>query len=153
MGLVQDVVVAARTLRATYNVPPAQRIAIEIRTPSAERRAVLEGASFIIEGVGRLTVTITEKGDHVPQSAKAIVGGDIEVIVPLAGLVDIDAEKARIRKEIGKAEKEVSGIERKLGNEKFLARAPEEVVEEQHRRLAEEKQRGKLLAEALEFLA
>ena len=153
MGLIQDVIVAARTLRATYNVPPAQRIAIEIRTPSAERRAVLEGGSFIIENVGRLTVTIAESGEHVPQSAKAIVGGDIEVIVPLAGLVDIDAEKARIRKEIGKAEKEVSGIERKLGNEKFLARAPEEVVEEQHRRLAEERQRGKLLAEALEFLA
>ncbi|MCP4448347.1 MAG: valine--tRNA ligase [Myxococcales bacterium] len=153
MGLVRDVIVAARTLRATYNVPPAQRIAIEVRVPSEECREVLIGRKSIIESVGRLDVTICEKGDHVPQSAKAIVGGDIEVIVPLAGLVDIDAEKDRIRKEIGKAEKEVSGIEKKLGNEKFLARAPEEVVEEQYRRLAEEKQRGRLLAEALEFLA
>jgi len=153
MGLVQDVIVAARTLRATYNVPPAQKIAIEVRVPAADRRAVLETGKFIIESVGRLNVTISTSGDHVPQSAKAIVGGDIEVIVPLAGLVDIDAEKDRIRKEIGKADKEVSGIEKKLGNEKFLARAPKEVVEEQHRRLAEEKQRGKLLAEALEFLA
>ncbi len=153
MGLIQDVIVAARTLRATYNVPPAQKISVEVRAPSTDRRAVLEGGASIIESVGRLTVTISEKGDHVPQSAKAIVGGDIEVIVPLAGLVDIDAEKARIRKEIGKTEKEVSGIERKLGNEKFLARAPQEVVDEQHRRLAEEKQRAKLLAEALEFLA
>jgi valyl-tRNA synthetase len=153
MGLVQDVIVAARTLRATYNVPPAQKIAIEVRVPNTERRDVLETGKFIIESVGRLSVTLSAGGDHVPQSAKAIVGGDIEVIVPLAGLVDIDAEKARIRKEIGKAEKEVAGIERKLGNEKFLARAPKEVVEEQHRRLSEEKQRGKLLAEALEFLA
>jgi valyl-tRNA synthetase len=81
------------------------------------------------------------------------VGGDIEVVVPLAGLVDIEAEKARIQKEIKKAEKEVSGIEKKLSNEKFLARAPQDVVDEQHRRLAEEQQRGKLLVEALEFLA
>ncbi len=153
MGLIKDVIVAARTLRATYNVPPAQRIAIEVRAPSEDRRAVLEGGKSLIESVGRLEVTISAEGEHVPQSAKAIIGGDIEVIVPLAGLVDIDAEKARIRKEIGKAEKEVKGIEKKLSNEKFLARAPKEVVEEQHRRLAEEQQRGKLLAEALEFLA
>ncbi len=153
MGLLQDVIVSARTLRATYNVPPAQRISIEVRAPQAERRAVLESGKSIIESVGRLNVTISETGEHVPQSAKAIVGGDIEVIVPLAGLVDIDAEKARIRKEIDKANKEVTGIEKKLSNEKFLARAPQEVVDEQHRRLAEEKQRGKLLAEALDFLS
>ncbi len=153
MGLVQDVIVSARTLRATYNVPPAQKIAIEVRVPSEARRNVLEQGRSIIESVGRLEVNLSAGGEHVPQSAKAIVGGDIEVIVPLAGLVDIDAEKARIKKEITKAEKEVSGVERKLSNEKFLARAPKEVVEEQHRRLAEEKQRGVLLAEALEFLA
>src|SRR5690606_771729 len=107
----------------------------------------------IIESVGRLELLISEAGEPVPQSAKAIVGGNIEVIVPLAGLVDIEAEKARIRRDMGRAEKEVDGIAKKLSNAKFLARAPEEVVEEQQRRLVEEQQRQKLLAEALEFLS
>lgn len=152
MQLVHDVIGAARTLRSTYNVPPAQKIAIEVRAPEASRRAVLEEWKSIVETVGRLETTITESGEPIPQSAKAIVGGDIEVIVELAGLVDIVAERARINKEIAKATKEVSGIERKLSNEKFLAKAPEEVVEEQRRRLVEESQRKVLLGEALDQL-
>jgi valyl-tRNA synthetase len=153
MKLVQDVIISARTLRSTYHVPPAQRVTALLRVPDTQKRGVLEEWKSILESVGRLDVNIQESGDHVLQSAKAIVGGDIEVVIPLAGLVDIEAEKKRIIKEISKAEKEVSGIQKKLGNEKFLARAPQEVVDEQHRRLAEEQQRGKLLAEALEFLA
>jgi hypothetical protein len=62
-------------------VPPAQKISIEVRVPAEDRRAVLEGGKSIIESVGRLDVTIAAKGDHVPQSAKAIVGGDIEALV------------------------------------------------------------------------
>jgi valyl-tRNA synthetase len=96
---------------------------------------------------------VSASGEHIAQSAKAIVGADIEVVVPLAGLVDIDAEKARIKKEMGKADKEIATIEKKLGNQNFLSRAPEEVVEEQRRRLAEEQQRRSLLAKALEYLA
>ncbi len=152
MGLVHGVIGAARTLRSTYHVPPAQKIAVEIRTQGKNSRAVLTEWKSIVETVGRLEVSITDATDAVPQSAKAIVGGDIEVIVPLAGLVDIDAERARIKKEIAKTEKEITGTEKKLSNEKFLARAPEEVVEEQRRRLVKEKQRKVLLGQALEQL-
>ncbi|MBL4634937.1 MAG: valine--tRNA ligase, partial [Kofleriaceae bacterium] len=152
MQLVHDVIGAARTLRSTYNVPPAQKIAIEIRAPEAKRRAVLVEWQGIIQTVGRLEVTICESGEPIPQSANAIIGGDIEVIVALAGLVDLDAERARINKEIARATKEISGIERKLSNEKFLARAPDAVVEEQRRRLVEETQRKELLGQALEQL-
>lgn len=152
MGLVQDVITSARTLRSTYHVPPAQRVRVEVRVPDAQKRSVLQEWKSILESVGRLEVELSASGGHLPQSAKTIVGGEIEVIVPLAGLVDIEAEKARIHKEIKKAEKEVTGIEKKLSNESFLSRAPDEVIKEQHRRLAEEQQRGKLLAEALDFL-
>lgn len=152
MGLIQNVISSARTLRSTYHVPPAQRVAIEVRAPDAADRRVLEAGSAIIATVGRLDLTLSESGDPVPQSAKAIISGNIEIILPLAGLVDIDAERERIRKDIAKAEKEVLGIEKKLSNKDFLARAPEEVVEEQHRRLSDEQQRKTLLAEALEFL-
>jgi len=153
MTLLQDIIAAARTLRSTYNVPPAQKIAIEVRAPNAAQRQVIMDGSFIIQSVGRVQLTTCASGDPIAQSAQMVVGSDIEVVVPLVGLVDMEAEKKRIQKDIAKADKEVQSIEKKLGNEKFLARAPKEVVEEQHRRLAEEKQRGVLLREAFKVLA
>jgi valyl-tRNA synthetase len=81
-----------------------------------------------------------------------VVGADIEVVVPLAGLVDIEAEKKRIEKEIGKTDKEIAGEERRLGNPDFVARAPAEVVDEVRARLDEMKIRRQRLAEAVEAL-
>ena len=57
--------------------------------------------------------------------------------MPLAGIIDMDAERARLTKERDKAAKEIGRIEGKLGNDQFMAKAPEEVVEEQRERLAE----------------
>ncbi len=152
VGLIKDVAVSIRTLRATYNVPPSKTVSVHVRAPDADKRAILERHSALIETVARVELAIEVEGEHIPQSAKSIVGADIEVVVPLAGMVDIDAEKARIAKEIARADKEVTGIEKKLGNEKFVSRAPEEVVAEQRRRLEEEKMRREALVAALEAL-
>jgi valyl-tRNA synthetase len=72
--------------------------------------------------------------------------------MPLGGLIDVPAEKARITKELGKADKEIAALDKKLGNADFLARAPEEVVAEIRARLADEQQRRRALAEALDTL-
>lgn len=72
--------------------------------------------------------------------------------MPLGGLIDPAAERTRISKDLAKAEKEISGLEKKLGNADFLARAPKEVVDEQNARLAEEQARRARLLEALETL-
>ena len=102
--------------------------------------------------MARIELTLSASGDHVEQAAKSIVGSDIEVVVPLSGLVDVDAEKARIQKEIVKTEKEIAFVDKKLNNEKFVARAPEEVVEKERGRLLEERQRRDRLVEALSAL-
>jgi valyl-tRNA synthetase len=81
-----------------------------------------------------------------------VVTGEVEVVMPLGGLIDVAAEKTRIAKDIGKAEKEISVLERKLGNADFLARAPEDVVAEQRARLAEEQSRRERLTDALRTL-
>ncbi len=81
-----------------------------------------------------------------------MVRADIEVVVPLAGLIDLAAERARIQKEIGRAEKEIAAVDKKLSNEKFVANAPAEVVEEVRTRLADETSRRQRLAAALEAL-
>ena len=152
MALLQEVTVAVRNLRATYGVPPQKGVTAEIRTGNADKRAVLAAEKTLIERSARATLTVAESGEHVPHSAKSIVGADIEVIVPLEGLVDLAAERARIQKELKKNDKEIKFLQKKLGNQNFIARAPAAVVEKERARLIEEEQRKERLTEALEVL-
>ena len=90
--------------------------------------------------------------DAVPgQSAQGVVGG-INFALPLEGILDFDAERARLNKEIGVVEKEIAKIAGKLNNQGFLAKAPEEVVEENRQRLADETDTRDRLQLALERL-
>jgi len=152
MALLQDVAVAIRSLRSTYTVPPGKRIPAEARTQNGLARELMVQHRAVIENAAKVELTVSTGGDVPPQSAKKVVGSDIEVIVPLAGLIDIDAERARLTKEIGKSDKEIQRIDKKLGNEKFLQRAPEEVVATERERLTAEKERRERLVEALEAL-
>jgi valyl-tRNA synthetase len=152
MQILQDVVSTARMLKQTYNIPPAQSIGIELRVTNDASRATLEKYSQMVEGRAKVKATIATSGDAAPGSAKAFVGSEIQVLMPLGGLIDPVAEKTRIQKDIGKGEKEISSLEKKLGNQDFLSRAPEEVVAEIRQRLADEQQRLKLLVEAIDIL-
>jgi valyl-tRNA synthetase len=152
MDLLQEITGKIRTIRSTYNVPPSQRVAVTCAVADAGKRALIEEHAAVIRHTARVDLELVESAELPAQSAKGVVGADIEVIVPLAGLVDIDAEKQRIAKEIGKAEKEIGFLTKKLDNPKFVERAPAEVVDEQRERLDAEKERKQRLAEALEAL-
>jgi valyl-tRNA synthetase len=152
MALLQEVASAIRTLRSTYSVPPSWNVPVSVRVPDPDTRALIEQHRAVIENTARVTMTLSESGGPVEQSARQVVRADIEVVVPLKGLVDIEAEKARIQREIGKAEKEIAGLEKKLANQQFLANAPAEVVEEQRTRLVDEQTRRSRLAAAIEAL-
>jgi valyl-tRNA synthetase len=152
MALVQDVAVACRMLRATYGVPPAQTVAVELRATAEGARGSLEKYKDLIERSARITVTIEPGSAPLPGAAKAVVGADVQVLLPLGGLIEVPKEKARIQKDIEKSKKEIAVHEKKLANADFLARAPEEVVAEIRQRLADEKQRLQALVDALETL-
>jgi valyl-tRNA synthetase len=85
----------------------------------------------------------------VPGGSAQIVVGEATYALPLAGIIDIEAEKGRLTKEIGKLDSEIAGVDRKLGNEQFVAKAPEEVIEEQRTRRAEAVDRRERIAAAL----
>src|SRR6185436_7893441 len=136
-----------------YGVPPSQHVAVELRAAGDGTRALLERHLPLIERSAKITAAVTPGGGSVPGAAKALVGADVEVVMPLGGLIDVAAEKTRIEKDIGKVEKEIATLEKKLGNADFLARAPEDIVDEQRARLAEEQTRRQRLVEALETLA
>jgi valyl-tRNA synthetase len=149
MALLQEITVAIRMLRGTYNVPPSWSVPVELHAADERRRAIVERHREVIENGAKVTLTIAASGPRAPQSAKAVIGSDVELIMPLAGLVDIAAEKTRIAKEIGKTERDIAGLEKKLDNPDFLARAPEEVVAEQRARLIDENARKARLIDAL----
>ncbi len=149
MAMLQEITVGVRMLRGTYNVPPSWSVPVEIHAPEATR-AILERHRDIVENGAKVTLTLGGAGSSTAtQSAKAVIGADVEIVMPLAGLIDVAAEKTRIGKEIAKAEKEIAYYDRKLADEKFMARAPADVVLEQRTRKAEEEARKARLVEAL----
>jgi valyl-tRNA synthetase len=156
MQLLQDVAVGCRMLKQTYGVSPAQAIDVELRAVGAAARATLERHLAVVERAAKVSATIAAADGGVPApagSAKAVVGADVEIVMPLGGLIDAAAEKTRIAKDIARAEKEIASLEKKLGNADFLARAPEDVVTEQRGRLADERSRLLRLVDALATLS
>ncbi|MEE9385286.1 MAG: valine--tRNA ligase [Nannocystaceae bacterium] len=134
-----ELVSAVRMLCAESRVPAGKRVAVCMRAPNAELRASVERIRTRAVFVGRFaSYKLLEEGVAADRSsASAVIGGGIEVFVPLAGLIDVAEERARLDRERAKKEKELVAVSRKLENEKFLARAPLEVVEKEKTRRVE----------------
>jgi valyl-tRNA synthetase len=101
---------------------------------------------------GLSELTISAPGSKPPQSA-AHVGAEMEIFVPLAGVLDLNEESARLKKEIAKVDSELSSLRRKLENPNFMARAPAEVVEKDRSRVEELGARKAKLEDNLERIA
>ena len=152
MAVLQQTSVACRMLKQTYNVPPTQRTRIQIRVTSPETRAIVEKHLDKIDLTAKVSAELSAETTPVAGAAKAIVRADLEVIMPLGGLIDVGAESARIKKDLAKAEKEIATIQKKLENPDFLAKAREGLVDEVRARLAEEQTRRQRLVDALATL-
>jgi valyl-tRNA synthetase len=115
--------------------------------PSAEARARAERHGETIVRLGRLA-TISFAG-VAPKDAAQVVVGDTTAALALSGIIDMDAEKARIAKEVAKVGVEIKKVTDRLANPQFMARAPEEVVEELRERQADWEAKGRRLEAAL----
>jgi valyl-tRNA synthetase len=145
MALVQGVISAIRTIKAELNIAPTTRLNALVRTVSDAALEELEASREVISVLARLEgLTMGADAAGPRASASAVVEGN-EVIVPLAGLVDFEAELARLDKELGKVGKEKEKLEAKLANESFVSRAPADIV-------AKERARSQELAETQEKL-
>ena len=94
---------------------------------------------------------VTRKPAYPQGAVQLVVRGEV-VALPLAGVIDLDAERARLAKEMAKADADIARVDAKLGNANFVARAPEEVVEEEKEKREEARARKAKIAEALERL-
>lgn len=141
-----------RTLRAEMNVPPGPQIPVLIRDAGAKTQSRLKAYDDLIRRLGRIEKIEMLVGDG-PKGAAQIVIDEATVLLPLAGLIDVEKERARLKKDLDKAASEGEKIAKKLGNAQFVAKADPEVVEEQRQRLTEIEQMQAKLKLALERLA
>ncbi len=121
-----DLVSAIRSVRSEMSVPPGAEARLVAVQPDAATAARLSSQASALKRLARLSTI--ETGDAAPQLSVQIVVGDGVFALPLAGVIDIPAERARLDKGIAQAEAEVARIDKKLANERFVAGAPPEVV-------------------------
>jgi len=147
IGWVVDLVNEIRSARSETNVPAGAQIPLALVASSAEVRARAERWGDIVKRLAR--ISDISFADAAPKSSiQLIIRGEVAAL-PLEGVIDLDAERARLAKEIQKLDVEVGKIDAKLGNADFIKRAPEEVVEEQRERREEALARKTKMEEAL----
>ena len=145
-GRLQEVVRAVRRIRNENRIPEKARVDARIKTDSPE---VLLANRALLQRLAKLESL--EAGAAVgrpPASATEVLGGD-EVYVPIEGLVDLSAERERLKREIEKARGFLKGLESKLGNENFVQRAKPEVVQRERERAGEAREKIERLEQAL----
>jgi len=125
-----EVIKAARNLRAERNVPKDAKIAPVVVAAGSVAEGLRRGEAFLKSMIPAESVTITDRYDRPDDCAVAVLP-DSEVIIPLAGLIDKEAELAKHRKTLADLERQISGVRAKLNNESFVSRAPAEVVAQQ----------------------
>jgi valyl-tRNA synthetase len=141
-----------RTLRAEMNVPPGAQVPIQLCDANARTQTRLSAYGDLIRRLARIDRIDFVTGDG-PKGAAQIVLDEATILLPLAGVIDVDKERARLKKDLDKAAADADKIARKLGNEQFVAKADPDVVAEQREKLAEIQQTRDKLAQAMERLA
>ena len=148
MNAVIDLVSEIRSVRQTADLPAGEKFPMALIRDDTGAPTRLETYGSLIERMGRLEGLTVVEAAAAPKGV-ALVSRGSTYILDVAGSVDLAAVKARLTKEIAKAEKEIAVVDKKLGNPKFVANAPEEVVEEQKERRDGYAQAREKLAQAL----
>ena len=134
---VKKVIVGVRNVRGEMNISPAKALPIYLARGDAEdKRRLDENRQFLSKLASLESITWLDDPAEAPLCATALAG-DLEILVPMAGLIDVDAELARLDREIDKISIEVKKLSGKLSNAKFVDNAPAEVVAKERQKLEE----------------
>lgn len=150
MEWLQNAITEIRSVRSDMNVPAGAKIALLIKDASEQTQKRVQDYMDVLCRMARL-----ESVDFVsdaPKGSIQTVVGEATFILPIADIIDLDAERARLSKAIGKIDQDIQKIDGKLGNEKFVKNAPEEVIEEQKSRKEEALAKRQKLETALKQL-
>ncbi|MGZ4998987.1 MAG: class I tRNA ligase family protein, partial [Methylomonas sp.] len=133
---VMDFLLGIRRIRGEMNIAPGKPLNVLLQNGSLNDQAYLSNNQSYLLKLGRLEgITWLNAEETAPESAIALVG-DMKVLIPMAGLIDKEAELARLEKEIQRIEKELPRIEGKLSNASFVDKAPADVIAKEREKLA-----------------
>jgi valyl-tRNA synthetase len=146
-----DLISAIRSVRVETNVPGGAMVPLVVVGADAETRRRFAANDAEIKRLARIDA-ITLADTAPPKSAQIVIGATVACL-PLVGIIDLDAERLRLQKELGKIDADIARVDAKLSKPDFIARAPEEVVEGEREKREEAVQRRAKVVEALERLS
>jgi valyl-tRNA synthetase len=149
MEFVQNVINAIRNIRGENNIAPSKEISVQVRSDSS----VLEMYGSYLRKLARVTSIRRIGSEETPKLASSAIVNGTEIYVPLEGLIDVEAERARLHKEITRLVASVESIQKKLSNPNFIDRAPKEVVQKEQEKLSNFEESLEKLRRNLEQLA
>lgn len=134
---VKSFIVGIRNIRGEMDIAPSKPLPVLLRNVSEQDQARLDSCGHFLSKLAKLeSVTVLASSEPAPASASALVG-EMEVLIPMAGLIDKAAELARLAKQADKLEKDMARTAGKLGNENFVSKAPEAVIAKEQEKLAD----------------
>ena len=145
LGWVQQFILGVRQIRGEYDISPGKSLPVLLENSSEADRNYAAGNEMLLKRVGRVeSIRALAGGEEAPPAATALLG-EMRLLVPMAGLIDVEAEKSRLRKQQDKVSADLARSRGKLGNENFVNNAPADVVTQERKRVAEfEKQLAQL---------
>ncbi len=149
---IKGIIIAIRNIRGEMDISPAKAIPVYLSKGSASDQSKLEEYRPYLEKLAKLESIQWLAPDVEVPAAATQLHGDIEILVPMAGLIDVDAERARLEKEIAKLESGLRAVSGKLDNKKFMANAPDAVVAKERAKAEQMSGAMKALQEKLEEL-
>jgi valyl-tRNA synthetase len=137
MEWLKSIIVAVRTIRSESNIPPGDELGLILGNTVADDSARVTRHTQALAKLAKVaSITIAKPGEEQPPTLSALAG-TIEVMVPMAGVIDVDKELARLDKELDRLTVEQGRLVGKLSNDNFVARAPADVVDKERAKLAD----------------
>ena len=149
MERVMDVIRAIRNVRGELDVPPGKKIKVVLDCKSDSAVQSIQAGQAYIHSLARVEDLVIGVAVERPKQASTQVAGEVEVLIPLADLINVAEEEARLNKEIEKVQKDVSFFEKKLSNEKFVANAPPQVLDKDRAKLTAATEKREILQQSL----
>ena len=152
MDWLQEAITAFRNIRAEANINPGKEVPAVIRTADTEEIKILEDNKSFLMKLAKLSSLDFGENIQKPELSGFRVVGKSELIVPLLGLLDTEAEKKKILDQIAKLENGLVSCERKLNDEVFMSKAPAQIVERERNNKADYQQKIEKLKQNLSLL-
>ena len=150
---VKTFVIGIRQIRSGMDIKPGKPLPVLLQNGSDNDRALSETHKHYLESLARIeSIQWLENNEEAPESATALVG-EMKILIPMAGLIDKDAEAARLDREIDKLQKDIQRVEGKLSNDSFIGKAPAAVVQKERDKLSDMQQALQGLSEQLEKIS